>query len=272
MFSVFYGIAAPLMALAPIGNVPFLTDNPILADMYDVASVFEAYLTDPLDYQVRRNGRIYDVTAPVSVSEEFLTERERYLESRDFQVTYDMTSSYKRPDAKKLSEAYSLTQRDIPPKLPVCTSTDIPTPYKPYKVARVFRVTKAYQVPKGYPGVVDIGGTRIPYIYAYGVTVAPPRTAGIWKGSGDVDDGEQSWFIGHNPGVFWRVATLVVGDVVTIHNASGSRSYRIVKYHDFPKDTSYYYVRDNYISGYGESIVVQTCVPNAYRVMVATPI
>ncbi len=119
---------------------------------------------------------------------------------------------------------------------------------------------------------ITINGIQIPYKNAFGVSYAPTDTAGLWEGSDSVSDGSYGYFIGHNPGLFKDVPSLRSGSQVSVCDSTGAyQVYQVIDVFDVSRDTYLHQIEDR-ISGYGESIVIQTCLPNAYRVVVAQSI
>ncbi len=119
--------------------------------------------------------------------------------------------------------------------------------------------------------VLIVDGQQIPYVGSYQTQTAPSATAGLWLGSDDVDDGTWGYFIGHNPGVFAPVASLSDGSPVTVVDYSGdSHTYHVVKRFDVDAGTTWNQVAAD-VTGYGESIILQTCVNGGtqYRIVVA---
>lgn len=76
----------------------------------------------------------------------------------------------------------------------------------------------------------------------------------------------------HNPGLFKDVPSLRSGSQVSVCDSTGAyQVYQVIDVFDVSRDTYLHQIEDR-ISGYGESIVIQTCLPNAYRVVVAQSI
>lgn len=119
--------------------------------------------------------------------------------------------------------------------------------------------------------VLMVNGKQIPYVGSYQTQSAPSATAGLWLGSDDVDDGTWGYFIGHNPGVFAPVASLLEGSPVTVVDYSGdSHTYHVVKRFDVNAGSTWDQVAAD-VTGYGESIILQTCINGGaqYRIVVA---
>lgn len=90
-------------------------------------------------------------------------------------------------------------------------------------------------------------------------TTAPARTASTWGGTGDVNDNQNTYFIGHNPGVFNEVMNLQIGDEITVWDASGKkRTYYVFDTLTLPNATNYY-TYETRIAPLGETITLQTC-------------
>lgn len=125
---------------------------------------------------------------------------------------------------------------------------------------------------KAQARTITINGISIPYVNAFGAAVAPYDTAGLWDGSDSVTDGTYGYFIGHNPGLFKDVPNLRTGSTVSVCDSNSNiQTYQVVDVFDVSKSTYLHQIEDR-INGYGESIVIQTCLPNAYRVVVAQAI
>ncbi len=88
---------------------------------------------------------------------------------------------------------------------------------------------------------------------------APEATAAAWVSNGDVTDNENTYFIGHNPGVFSGVMNLDVGDKVTVWDGKGrSRTYYVFDVLTLPNQSNYFRYEGR-IAPTGESITLQTC-------------
>lgn len=108
------------------------------------------------------------------------------------------------------------------------------------------------------PGTIVAAGATIPYRDVRGGTT-PDAGAGLWLGSDAVDDGSWGYFVGHNPGPFSPVRTLGPGDEVILCNNSGAtRSYR-VRTVFFVEATATWKTIADRVTGYGESVILQTC-------------
>lgn len=90
-------------------------------------------------------------------------------------------------------------------------------------------------------------------------TTAPAKTASTWISDGTVDDGENTYFIGHNPGVFSAVMDLEVGDKVTVWDPRGKkRTYYVFDTLTIP-NASNYFKYEGRIAPLGETITLQAC-------------
>lgn len=124
------------------------------------------------------------------------------------------------------------------------------------------------------PKTVSFLDTELSYTDSYLVASAPKSGAGLWWGSDSTTDGDLGYFIGHNPGDFSDVMNLDLGDIVSVCDRNdNARSYAVVDAFTVSELT---YLEDiiEQISGYGESICLQTCVGDGehYRVVVAQTI
>ena len=119
--------------------------------------------------------------------------------------------------------------------------------------------------------VISINGTSMGYVGSYKTSSAPASGAGLWLGSDSTTDGSWGYFIGHNPGSFSCVMSLGVGSPVTVWDSEGaSRTYSVVTTFTVP-DTTYWEDIAERVTGYGESVILQTCVGDgaSYRIVVA---
>ena len=121
------------------------------------------------------------------------------------------------------------------------------------------------------PDTINVDGISMSYIDYFGASTAPTSGAGLWMGSDSTTDGTWGYFIGHNPGDFWHVMDLVNGDAVTVTDSAGaSRTYHVVDTFTIP-DSTYFEDIESRVTGYGESVILQTCCGDHanYRVVVA---
>ncbi len=118
---------------------------------------------------------------------------------------------------------------------------------------------------------LTMGSQVIPYVSSHLSVSAPESTAGLWNGSDSTTDGRWGYFVGHNPGVFSCMLAMGNGSSVTVTDGAGAaRTYTVLKVFDVPNTATWRDVSDT-VTGYGESIVLQTCIDggNRYRIMVA---
>lgn len=88
---------------------------------------------------------------------------------------------------------------------------------------------------------------------------APATTAAAWVSDGNVTDNENTYFIGHNPGVFSGVMDLELGDKITVWDGKGrSRTYYVFDVLTLPNQSNYFRYEGR-IAPTGESITLQTC-------------
>lgn len=105
---------------------------------------------------------------------------------------------------------------------------------------------------------LNIGGAIIPYRDVRGGTT-PDSGAGLWLGSDDTTDGSWGYFVGHNPGSFSPVKGLGVGSTVILcDNAGRSRTYTVRTVFTAEVTATWKTIAAR-VTGYGESIVLQTC-------------
>lgn len=119
--------------------------------------------------------------------------------------------------------------------------------------------------------VISVNGTSMGYVGSYKTSSAPASGAGLWLGSDSTTDGSWGYFIGHNPGSFSCVMSLGVGSPITVWDSEGaSRTYHVVTAFTVP-DTTYWEDIAGRVTGYGESVILQTCVGDGanYRIVVA---
>lgn len=113
---------------------------------------------------------------------------------------------------------------------------------------------------KKHRNVLHFLGNYIPFEQGDSTDVAAPLgTASTWIGTGNVDDNQPTYFIGHNPGVFSPVVDLEIGDKVTVWDASGSsRTYYVFDLLTLP-NASNYFKYEARIAPPGETITLQAC-------------
>lgn len=117
------------------------------------------------------------------------------------------------------------------------------------------------------PGTLVVGGAAIPYSDVRGGTT-PSSGGGLWLGSDAVDDGSWGYFVGHNPGSFAPVRTLSPGDAVIVCDRSGAQRTYAVRDVFQVEETATWKTIASRVSGYGESVVLQTCAGGGMNVIV----
>lgn len=105
---------------------------------------------------------------------------------------------------------------------------------------------------------LTVGGTSIPYRDVRGGTT-PSSGAGLWLGSDNVDDGSWGYFVGHNPGSFAPVRHLAAGDSVMLCNGDGDHRAYTVRTVFTVEATATWKAIASRVTGYGESVILQTC-------------
>ena len=117
------------------------------------------------------------------------------------------------------------------------------------------------------PGTLVVDGTAIPYRDVRGGTT-PSSGGGLWLGSDAVDDGSWGYFVGHNPGSFAPVRSLSSGDAVVVCDRSGGRRTYTVRDVFQVEETATWKTIASRVTGYGESVVLQTCAGDGMNVIV----
>lgn len=105
---------------------------------------------------------------------------------------------------------------------------------------------------------LTIGDTTIPYRDVRGGTT-PATGAGLWLGSDATTDGSWGYFVGHNPGSFAPVRTLKRDDAVTLADSQGATRVYRVRIVFTVEITATWKAIAPLVTGFGESIVLQTC-------------
>ena len=110
-------------------------------------------------------------------------------------------------------------------------------------------------------------GEEVPYRQGEPADItAPDGYASTWVGTGCVSDNANTYFIGHNPGVFERVMDLEIGDKITVFDDDGaSRTYYVFDTLFLPNGSNYF-VYEGRIAPTGETITLQTCTGDNQRV------
>lgn len=125
--------------------------------------------------------------------------------------------------------------------------------------------------PREAPAVrtITVDGETVGYVVATDAAEAPASGAGLWKGSDSTTDGSFAYFIGHNPGSFATVARAGVGSSVSVVDSDGNaRTYAVGDSFTVPRTTTWSEVSER-VSGHGESVILQTCVEDGYKILVA---
>lgn len=117
------------------------------------------------------------------------------------------------------------------------------------------------------PGTLVVDGTAIPYRDVRGGTT-PSSGGGLWLGSDAVDDGSWGYFVGHNPGSFAPVRSLSSGDAVVVCDRSGGQRTYTVRDVFQVEETATWKTIASRVTGYGESVVLQTCAGGGRNVIV----
>ena len=105
----------------------------------------------------------------------------------------------------------------------------------------------------------------IPYENAKLANTAPVNEAGLWMGADNTNDNSYGYFIGHHPGVFDCVSDMNVGDRVVVCDMLGhKRMYTVRVLLDFPSTATWGNVKP-FVTGYGESVILQTCMGDSDR-------
>ena len=96
----------------------------------------------------------------------------------------------------------------------------------------------------------------------------PSSGGGLWLGSDAVDDGSWGYFVGHNPGSFAPVRSLSSGDAVVVCDRSGGQRTYTVRDVFQVEETATWKTIASRVTGYGESVVLQTCAGDGMNVIV----
>ncbi len=117
--------------------------------------------------------------------------------------------------------------------------------------------------------MVSFLGQNIPFIDSTGADEAPATGSGTWVGSGDVNDGKPTYFIGHNPGDFSGVLNLDIGAAITIFDNNGNKKiYHVVELIDIDDygdnlNVSGDNITDRVLYANEEQIALQTCLSDS---------
>lgn len=108
------------------------------------------------------------------------------------------------------------------------------------------------------PRTLVVNGVAIPYCDVRGGTT-PDVGAGLWLGSDSVTDGSWGYFVGHNPGPFAPVKRLRCGSTVVLCDSAGNdRAYEVCAVFTVEASATWKTIASR-VTGYGESVVLQTC-------------
>lgn len=83
-----------------------------------------------------------------------------------------------------------------------------------------------------------------------------------------MDDGSWGYFVGHNPGSFAPVGSLSSGDAVVVCDRSGAQRAYTVREVFQVEETATWKAIASRVTGYGESVVLQTCAGDGMNVIV----
>ena len=121
------------------------------------------------------------------------------------------------------------------------------------------------------PGTLVVGGTAIPYRDVRG-GATPSSGGGLWLGSDAVDDGSWGYFVGHNPRLVRAGALAVLGRCRRRVRPVGGRSARLStverEVSQVEEDGARGRRIASRVTGYGESVVLQTCAGDGMNVIV----
>ena len=112
------------------------------------------------------------------------------------------------------------------------------------------------------PRTLVVAGVAIPYRDVRGGTT-PAEGGGLWLGSDRTDDGSWGYFVGHNPGSFAPVASLENGDAVVLCDSAGNDRTYTVRSVFAVEATATWKAIASRVTGYGESVILQTCLDGA---------
>lgn len=123
------------------------------------------------------------------------------------------------------------------------------------------------RTPEAASSLICFLGEEVPYRQGGPAdTSAPVGYASTWVGTGCVSDNANTYFIGHNPGVFARIMDLDVGDKITVFEDEGaSRTYYVFDTLFLPNKANYF-VYEGRIAPAGETVTLQTCTGDNQRV------
>ena len=118
-------------------------------------------------------------------------------------------------------------------------------------------------------------GVTVPYIIGNeSMTAAPGTGAATWGGQANYSNnsGQNTHFIGHNPGSFAAMLSLGIGSPITVTDAAGNpRTYHVYQLATVNPNAVTASGQDlwNAITGTGggQRITLQTCVGNYWRLI-----
>ncbi|AHJ32305.1 sortase domain-containing protein [Lacticaseibacillus paracasei] len=134
---------------------------------------------------------------------------------------------------------------------------------------------QAQQAPAYASRVLMFAGVTVPYIIGNeGMTAAPGTGAATWGGQANYSNnsGQNTHFIGHNPGSFAAMLSLGIGSPITVTDAAGNpRTYHV--YQLATVNPNAVTASGQYLwnaitgTGGGQRITLQTCVGNYWRLI-----
>lgn len=134
---------------------------------------------------------------------------------------------------------------------------------------------QAQQAPAYASRVLMFAGVTVPYIIGNeSMTAAPGTGAATWGGQANYSNnsGQNTHFIGHNPGSFAAMLSLGIGSPITVTDAVGNpRTYHVYQLATVNPNAVTASGQDlwNAITGTGggQRITLQTCVGNYWRLI-----
>lgn len=108
------------------------------------------------------------------------------------------------------------------------------------------------------PRTLVVAGAAVPYRDVRGGTT-PDAGAGLWLGSDSTSDDSWGYFVGHNPGSFAPVKELGIGSQVTVCDSGGATRAYTVRDVFTVEATATWKTIASRVTGYGESVILQTC-------------
>ncbi|RXT58708.1 sortase [Lacticaseibacillus chiayiensis] len=166
----------------------------------------------------------------------------------------------------------SATQASAPAPVqqakPAPTPTPVATPAQPVK-------PQVEPAPTYASRVLMFAGVTVPYIIGNeSMDAAPANGAATWGGQANYSNnsGENTHFIGHNPGAFAAMLSLGIGSPITVTDAAGqARTYHVYRLATVNPNAVTADGQDlwNDITGTGggQRITLQTCVGDYWRLI-----